>query len=153
MAKNNIELVKKLREETGVSVAMVNKALTETKFDYDKAKKLLSEWGVSIAQKKSENEASEGVVQSYVHHNKRMGAMVVLHCQTDFVAKNEDFQRLAYEIAMQIASMAPKTVDELVAQPYIKDSTKTIGELIKDHVVKLGENVKVGEFVRFAVGE
>ena len=153
MAKNNIELIKKLREETGVSVALINKAFTEAEGDYEKAKGLLKQWGVELAAKKSDSAAADGVVQAYIHHNKRMGAIVVLNCQTDFVAKNEEFQTLAHEIAMQVASMDPKNVEDLMKQPFIKDSSKTIADLIKEAIVKLGENVVIGNFKRFAIGE
>ena len=117
----------------------------------EKARTLLKEGGVELASKKLSREAHEGIVISYMHHNKRMGSMLILNCETDFVARNEEFQKLGYEIAMQVASMQPKTTDELLAQSYIRDSSKTIDQLIKELISKLGENIKVGEFVRLAL--
>ncbi|MCR4329224.1 MAG: translation elongation factor Ts [Candidatus Roizmanbacteria bacterium] len=148
---STIELIKKLRVETGASVALCNKALLESKNDLKRAHELLKTWGVERAQKKQGTEAADGVIESYIHHNKRMGALLTLHCQTDFVAKNEEFRKLAREIAMQIASMAPKTSEELLKQAYIRDSKKTIESLIQEQIAKLGENIKIGEFVRFEI--
>ncbi|MCR4326575.1 MAG: translation elongation factor Ts [Candidatus Roizmanbacteria bacterium] len=149
----NLDLLKKLREETGVSIALCNKALNESKGNFEKAKQLLSTWGVELAAKKSGEVTGEGVVESYIHHNKRMGALVKLHCQTDFVAKNEEFQTLAKEIAMQIASMGPNNAEELMKQPYIREPKKTIEDMLKSYIVKLGENIQIGEFVRFSIDE
>jgi len=147
----NLDLLKKLREESGVSIALCNKALTESKGNFEKAKQLLSALGVELAAKKSGNATGEGVVESYIHHNKRMGALIKLHCQTDFVAKNEEFRTLAKEIAMQIASMGPKNIEELMKQPYIREPKKTIEDVLKLHIAKLGENIQIGEFVRFSI--
>jgi len=146
-----IELIKTLRAETSASVALCNKALLESKNDIKKARELLKAWGVEKAQKKQGTETADGVVESYIHHNKRMGALLTLHCQTDFVAKNEEFRSLAREIAMQIASMAPKTSEELLKQAYIRDSKKTIEALIQESIAKLGENIRIGDFVRFEI--
>ncbi len=147
----DIAKVKQLREETGVSVALCTKALKETNNDIAKAKLLLIKWGSDIADKKSGKEAHEGIVASYIHHNKRWGATLVLNCETDFVAKNEDFQKLGYELAMQVASMNPKNTEALLKQAYIRDSGKMVGDLIKEYIAKLGENIKVGEFTRLAI--
>ncbi|MFA6005010.1 MAG: elongation factor Ts [Patescibacteria group bacterium] len=147
----NVELVKKLRADTGVSIALCNKALNESKDNMEKAKVLLAKWGTEIADKKSDRGTEQGIIASYIHHNRRFGATVTLLCETDFVAKNEGFIKLGNEIAMQIASMQPKTSEELLAQAYIRDSAKTVGQLIKEHITKLGENIKVGEFVRLSL--
>lgn len=146
-----IEKIKTLRAQTGASIALCNKALLETKGNIDTAKDLLQTWGIESAQKKQGKDASEGVVEAYIHHNKRMGALITLYCQTDFVAKNEEFRLLAREIAMQIASMGPKTSDDLLKQTYIRDSKKTVESLIHEYIVKLGENIKIGDFVRFEI--
>lgn len=148
---NNIKLIKTLRTETGASIALCNKALLESKNDIKRAHELLKAWGVERAQKKQGSDATDGVIESYIHHNKRMGALLTLHCQTDFVAKNEEFRTLAREIAMQIASMSPKTSEELLKQAYIRDNKKTIELLIQEHIAKLGENIKIGDFVRFEI--
>ena len=144
-------LVKKLRLETGISIALCSKALKESKENIEKAKELLAKWGTEIADKKSDRGTEQGIIASYVHHNRRFGATVTLLCETDFVAKNAEFIKLGNEIAMQIASMQPKTSEELLAQAYIRDSAKTVGQLLKEFITKLGENIKVGEFVRLSL--
>lgn len=147
----DVSLVKKLREETGVSIALCNKAIKESNGDVKKAKELLQKWGAEIADKKSDRATEQGIIISYVHHNKRFGAMVTVQCETDFVAKNEEFIKLGNEIAMQIASMQPKTTEELMKQTYIRDPAKTIEDLVKEMISKLGENIKIGEFVRLSL--
>jgi len=144
----DIKKVKQLREETGASIALCNKALNEAKDDLKAASVLLAKWGIELADKKQSRATGSGVIQSYIHHNFRMGAMVSLNCETDFVAKNEKFRKLAYEIAMQIASMKPKSTSELLKQQYIRDASITVETLIKQHIAVLGENIQVGEFVR-----
>lgn len=147
----DVTLVKKLREETGVSIALCNKALKESNGEIKKAKELLQKWGTEIADKKTDRATEQGIIVSYVHHNKRFGAMVTLQCETDFVARNEEFIKLGNEIAMQIASMQPKTTEELLKQAYIRDASRTIEALVKEMVSKLGENIKIGEFVRLSL--
>lgn len=148
---NDIIKIKALREETGVSIALCQKALKEAKNDLGKARELLQKMGLDLADKKKNKETQEGVISSYVHHNKRVGAMLVLKCETDFVAKNADFQKLAYEISMQVASMQPKDIATLLKQDYIRDNSKTIEILIKESISKLGENIQVSEFTRFSL--
>jgi len=114
----------------------------------EKAAKLLTQWGIETAEKKANRQTLNGTIASYVHHNGRVAATVSLLCETDFVAKNEEFKQLAYEIAMQIASMNPKTTSELLAQEYIRDCSITVETLIKQKIALLGENIRVGEFVR-----
>ncbi len=147
----NLEKIKKLRSKTGASIALINKALSESNGNTEEAEKLLRQWGIEIAEKKKEKSTEQGVVSTYIHHNRKVGAMVALLCQTDFVARNGDFVKLAYEVAMQIASMQPKTADELLKQEYIKDTSITVGELVSQHIAKLGENIRIGEFVRFEI--
>ena len=146
-----IDSIKKLRNETGFSVADIKHALAEAGGNEEEALKILRAHGHTVAEKKAERQAREGVVESYIHNTKKIGAIVVLHCETDFVAKNPEFQELAHSLAMQIASMAPKDVDELMRQPFIKDQELTIKELINQYIAKLGENIKVGDFSRFSV--
>ena len=147
----NLKKLKYLRNNTGVSIALCNKALTESKDDLEKAKTLLQKWGLELADKKQGRLTSNGVVSSYVHHNKRVGSMIVLCCETDFVASNKDFIALAYNLAMQIASMKPKNVKDLLKQKYIKDSDISVADLIKQYITKLGENIKISEFTRFDI--
>ena len=146
-----INSVKKLREQTGLSVADIKNALTEANGNEAKALEILNSSGHKIAEKKISREAKEGVVESYIHNNKKIGAIVVLHCETDFVAKSPDFKDLAHDLAMQIASMDPKDIDELLKQPFIKEQETTIKGLIDGNIAKLGENIRVGDFVRFSV--
>lgn len=147
----DVKLVKKLREETAASIALCNKALNEAENDVEKARKLLQKWGVEQADKKTSRATEQGIIAVYTHHNRRFAAMVTLQCETDFVAKNEEFIKLGNEIAMQIASMQPKTSDELMKQPYIRETGKTIEALVKEMISKLGENIRIGDFVRLAL--
>jgi elongation factor Ts len=144
----DIELIKKIREETQASVADCRKALEESKGDYDKALDWLKKRGIERAEKKAERETFQGLVEAYVHANGKIGVIVTLLCETDFVARTPDFKNLAHEIAMQISAMEPKDVKALLAQEYIRDSSLTIEALIKQVIGKLGENIKVREFHR-----
>lgn len=146
-----IDRVKKLRNQTSLSVADIRRALEEAGGDEKRALEILSSRGHEIAGKKSSRRAFEGVVESYIHTNRKVGAIVVLHCETDFVAKSPDFLELAHSLAMQIASMNPKDADELMKQSFIKDESFTIRQLIEKYIAKLGENIKVGDFSRFTV--
>ncbi len=147
----NIDLVKELREITGLSFGQINKALIETGGDKAKSLEILKANGAIIAEKKSERSTSEGTIASYIHSNKKVASLVELLCETDFVARNPIFVELAYEIAMQVSAMAPKDTEELLAQPYIKDPSRTIKELINENLAKLGENIRLGKFIRFNI--
>lgn len=151
MVAINVELIKKLRETTGGGVADCKKALGETKGDLEKAAKLLKRWGIEKSEKKADRETREGIVESYVHANGRIGVLLTLLCETDFVAQNGEFKQLAHELCLQIASMNPENVDELLNQEYIRDGKMKINELIKQTIGKIGENIKVGEFVRYKI--
>jgi elongation factor Ts len=150
---NSKDHVKRLREETGAGVMDCKRALDEAKGDFEKAKALIKERGLAKAKEKSDREANEGVVEAYVHAGGRIGAMVELSSETDFVARNPDFKGLAKEIAMQVAAMDPTNVDQLLEQPYIRDSSKTIGELVTGIAATTGENVRVKRFKRFELGQ
>jgi elongation factor Ts len=145
--------LKTLREETGVSFSLCKKALEETKNDLEKAKKLLFQWGGEKAKEKAERATSQGGIFSYIHHNRKVGAMVELMTETDFVAKNAEFQRLGTELAMQVASIPAKDIEELLNQEYIREQGKKITDLIKEHILKFGENIKVTRFVEWSLGE
>ncbi len=138
-----MDQIKELREETGAGIMDVRKALTESDGDTKKAKEWLEKKGMKRAEDKSERETEAGYVFSYVHFNGKVGSLVKLACETDFVAKTEDFQNLGKEIAMQVASMKPATVDELLKQDYLRDSSKTIESMIKLISGKTGENIRV----------
>jgi len=146
----NIDQIKQLRQETLVSISECKKALEETEGDFEKAKEILKKWGKELAGKKAERDVSLGIVESYIHPNKRVGAMVELCCETDFVARSEDFKKLAHELCLQITAMNPEE-DSLMSQPWVKDETKTIKDLINEYIAKLGENIVVKKFVRFNV--
>ena len=147
----NLDKLKELREETGVSYSVCRDALDEAKGDMDKARKILTKKGAEVAKKKGGRETGQGRVFTYVHHNGKIAGVVILLCETDFVAKNESFQKLDNDIAMQIASADPQSSDALTSDPFIKDPDKTIGDLIKSLVLKLGENISIGDFKRFEV--
>jgi len=192
----SIDKVKQLRQETGVSVIECKKALEEARGDIEKAKELLRKKGRELAGKKSERQVKSGIVASYIHPNKKVGVMVDIRCESDFVAKSENFQELAHELCLQIASMNPLFVDEndipkevldkereiyteqlkksgkskevvrqalegklekyrkensLMLQPWIKDSQKTVKDLMQEYIVKLGENIIVEGFIRYEI--
>lgn len=144
--------LKKLREETGVSFSLCKKALEETANDVAKAKEKLKEWGKLRAKEKAGSVTSEGALFSYVHHNNKVASLVEIQCETDFVSKNNEFQQFGKEIAMQIASSRPKDVKALLAQEYNRDPSKKIEDLLKENVLKFGENLKIVRFARWELG-
>lgn len=151
MSQITIDQIKKLRDETGAGVSDVKRALEDASGDEKKAKEILRDAGFEKAAKKETRKTNAGVVSSYVHATGTQGATVVLLVETDFVARHADFKKLAYELAMQICAMNPKDVGELIDQPYIRDESKTVGDLIKEHIAKFGENIQIKEFRRFEV--
>jgi elongation factor Ts len=153
MTKIDPKDVQRLRSESGAGVMDCKRALEETGGDYAKALALIKERGIQSVAKKSEREAKEGLVASYIHSNGRVGALVELASETDFVSRGEGFRQLAQEIAMQVAAMNPATVDELLEQPYIRDGSKTIKDLVTTVAATTKENVHVRRIQRFALGE
>ena len=141
--------VKQLRDKTGSSMMECKKALTEAKGDEEKALKILQEKGRLTAMKKAERNAEEGVVEAYIHGNKKVGVLLKLKCETDFVAKNQEFKELAHELAMHIAGMESKDEESLMQEPFVKNPSVTIKQLIEEKIAKLGENIKIGEFIRY----
>lgn len=148
----DIKLLKKLRNDTGVSIADCRKALEETNGDYKKALEWIKARGLEKAAKKSDRETMQGIVESYIHQNGRVGALIELLCETDFVARTDDFKKLAREIAMQVAAMNPSDPQTLLKQEYIRDSSSTVEDLVKQMIAKLGENIVVKRFKRFEIG-
>lgn len=144
-----IDQIKQLREETGVSIGEIRAALAESRGDVGRARELLAGKLGAIAEKKSGREVRSGVVDAYIHSNARIGALVELQCETDFVARNPEFRNLAHDLAMHIAAMAPERAEELAEQDSIHQPGKPIGEIIREAIGKFGENIKVGNFVRF----
>ncbi|GAB4219609.1 MAG: hypothetical protein Fur009_6580 [Candidatus Microgenomates bacterium] len=143
----DINKLKQLREETGVSFSLCKKALEETNNNLDEAKKLLSKWGADKAKDKEGRSANAGAIFSYVHHNRKVAAMIDISSETDFVSGNAEFQKLGQEIAMQVASLGAQTIDELLNQDYIRDPSKKISDLIKEAVLKFGENIKINRII------
>lgn len=149
----DIEQLKKLREETGAGIADCRSALEEARGDFEKAKEIIRQKGLDKAASKAERDVKAGVVEAYIHSGNKIGAIVSLACETDFVARTDEFKHLVHEIAMQIASMDPESAEDLLKQPYIRDNSITIEELIKQEVAKLGENIQVLSFSRHQVGK
>jgi len=145
----DIETIRELRNLTNLSYREVKQALEEAGGDKSKAIEILKARGVALAEKKASRATQEGVIDTYLHTTRKVGAMVELLCETDFVARNPLFTELAHELAMHIAAMDPKDIDELLEQPYIKNQDITIRDLIIDYIAKLGENIKVNRFIRF----
>lgn len=148
---SDIDKIKQLRAETYVSYALCKSALDEAKGDIEKAREILKRKGAEVALKKADREMNQGNVFAYIHHNKKIAAMVTLLCETDFVAKNDEFQELGNNLAMHIASTNPEDKDALMKASFIKDPSVTVDQLLKNVILKLGENMSVGEFSRFEV--
>ena len=164
----DVQLVRDLRDQTGAGIMDCKDALEKSDGDMEKAIQALREKGVASATKRVGKDTNEGIIETYLHTGGRVGAMVELGCETDFVARTEEFQKLAHEIAMQIAAMGPVYIDAdeieegddrppaqiaLMLQPYIKNGSASVGEMVRELAGKVGENIKVVRFTRLAVGE
>ncbi len=194
----SIALVKQLRDETGAGLADCNKAVAEAAGDVDKARRILREKGLAKAAKKASRTATDGAIGSYIHPGAKIGVLIEVNCETDFVAKTDEFQQLVKDLAMQVAAAAPRYVsreevpaDEieseraiyrkqaeasgkpaqvierivdgqverfykdvvLLEQAFVKQSDRTIGDLVKEAIVRFGVNVAVRRFARFQLGE
>lgn len=147
----NNNLIKQLRQDTGFGIMECKRALEETGGNMEAAKKILLNRGTIKAEKKAERNANEGLIDAYIH-NYKIGVLVEVACETDFVARNLEFRTLAHDIAMQIASMNPQNIEELLAQPFIKDETLTIKQLVHEAIGKLGENIQIKRFALFKLG-
>lgn len=144
------EAVQKLREMTSAGVMDCRKALIEADGDFDLAVKIIHEKGLMKVEKRAGRETGAGLVESYVH-NERIGVLLDIRAETDFVVRSEPFRKLAHEIVMQISAMAPKNTEELLSQAYIKDESRTVKDLVNDVIAKVGENVSVNQFYRIEV--
>jgi elongation factor Ts len=142
----------RLREETGAPVVRVKKLLDELK-DEAKVKEILMKEGFEKTAKRADRETGEGRVVTYTHHTGKVAAMVELLSETDFVAKNEMFNDLAKNFALQIVSMNPESQEDLLAMPFIKEPSKSMSDLVKEVIAKTGENVQLGRFFRLEVGK
>jgi elongation factor Ts len=158
------ELIKELRERTGAGIMECKRAIDEARADLVVAEKLLKEWGLATAAKKAGREASQGVIDAYIHTG-RIGALVEVNCETDFVARTDDFRSFAREIAMQVAATNPSRISReehstdgsdgdvpLLEQPYIRDPGKTVQDLLNETIAKLRENVVIRRVARFELG-
>jgi elongation factor Ts len=149
----SLDVLKKLREETSAGVSDCRQALEDANGDYHKAKKLLEERGLEKAKKKEGKETAEGIISSYVHATNKVGVLIELRCETDFVARTDDFKCLAKEISLQIAAMNPKDIQELLHSAYIRNPKQTVEHLIQATIAKVGENITVARFTRMELGE
>ena len=162
------DMVKALREHTGAGIMDCKKALEEAEGDTGKAEEILKERGLASALRKVGRETREGLVEAYIHSGGRLGAVVEVNCETDFVARTEEFKELAHNLAMQVAAMSPLYLDQdeakgeehgppevvcLMDQPYIKDPSRTVREVAQEVMAKVGEYIKVRRFTRYALGE
>jgi elongation factor Ts len=145
--------IKKLRELTGAGVMDAKKALVESDGDFEKAQEWVRQKGLARAEKKQDRETTEGYIANYIHTTGKVASLVEIMCETDFVARNEEFRSMARDIAMQVASMNPENVAELLAMDFIKDSSTTIEDMVKVLSGKIGEKFVVTRFVRYQVGE
>jgi elongation factor Ts len=149
--KKIIELVKKLRAEMGLGIMEIKAALEEAEGDEKKAKEILKEKGYKKAQKRAEKETHQGIVATYTHSTGKIGVMVELLCETDFVARNEEFVKLSRDLCLQVAAMEPENAEKLSEQEYIKDPALKIKDLVTALNSKFGENIKVGRIERFEI--
>jgi len=145
--KNSSDAVQKLREATGAGVMDCYRALTEANGDFDKATLIIREKGISKVEKRADRETGAGMIHSYLH-NGRIGVLVNLRAETDFVVRSDPFQELVHELAMQIAANAPKDVEALLNEPYIKDESRTVKDLVNEVIAKTGEKIAIKEFSR-----
>jgi elongation factor Ts len=198
MAEITAQLVKDLRERTGAGMMECKKALVEAKGDIGDAEVLLRKWGIASAGKKASRATRQGLIGSYIHHGGQLGVLVEVNCESDFVARTDDFKELVHDVAMHIAAADPrfirkedvtpdvlaqekdiararalaegkpeKVLDKIVEgrlqkfyeetclleQPFVKEATQSVGQLVKLKIAKLGENIGIARFVRFKVGD
>jgi len=164
----SVDAVKTLRQSTGAGILECKKVLEETGGDLKRAEEILREKGLVRAAEKASRATRDGKIEAYIHSGARVGALVEVNCETDFVARTPEFLELAHNLAMQVAAMSPVYVDAsdvpstetrspeevcLLKQPFIRDPSRTVHEIIQDVIARLGENIRVRRFARFALGE
>ncbi len=147
------EEVKELRDRTGISIMQCREALEMAKGNMSKALEYLKEKGAAIKEKKGTRMLGAGAVEAYVHTNRRIGAMVILYSETDFVAANPEFVKLARDIAMQVAATGTTDTESLLKEPFIKDPRGSVGTLVQDAIQKFGERIEIGKVVYFSSKE
>jgi len=145
-----IEKIKKLREETEISISECKKAIEEAKGDLEKAKEILKKRYGEMAKKRKEKETKEGIVEAYIHPGRKIGVLLELRCESDFVARNPEFQKLAHELCLQIAAIDPEEIP-LLEQNWIRDESKKIKDLISEYIAKFDENIVIERFARFQI--
>jgi elongation factor Ts len=163
----SIEMIKELREQCGAGIMECRNALLEVEGDIDKALRMLKERGLLKAEKKAERTTAQGLIEAYVHTGGRIGALIELNCETDFVARTDEFKELAHNLVMQVAALSPQFITReeipegadiepqaacLLLQPYIRDPSMTVRDVIVETIAKVGENIKVSRFARFELG-
>ncbi len=166
--KISADMVKELRKQTGAGIMQCRKALIESQGDRERALAFLKEQGLLKAKEKEERVTTQGLIEAYIHTGGRIGAMVELNCETDFVARTKEFKELAHHLAMQVAAMHPQFISKeevsqgtdiepqtacLLLQPYIKNADKSVQDIIIETIAKVGENIKVSRFARFELGD
>ena len=144
------EDIKKLREETGLPMSLCREALQESAGDRAKALEILGQRGAHAAEKKSSRSLGAGSIAAYIHNTKTIGTLVELDCETDFVANNDEFKTLAYDLAMHICATAPANLEALMLEPFIKDESRSIKQLIENATQKFGERIELVRFVRYS---
>lgn len=149
----SVDQIKKLRAKTGAGVADCRRALEEAGGDLKKAEELVKSWGIDKAATKASRVVGAGLVETYIHAGGKVGSMVEINCETDFVARTDEFKNLVHEVAMQVAAMDPATVEELLKQEYIRDEARTVEQLVKETIAKVGENIVIKRFIRFELGQ
>ena len=163
----SIEMIRELRYQCGAGIMECRNALLEVDGDMEKALQILKEKGLLKAEKKAKRATAQGLIEAYIHTGGRIGAMVEVNCETDFVARTDEFKELAHNLAMQVAALAPQFITKeeiperadvepqaacLLLQPYIRDSSKIVRDVIVETIAKVGENIKVRRFARFELG-
>ena len=163
----SIEMIKELRDQCGAGIMECRNTLLEVEGDVEKALQMLKEKGLLKAEKKAERATAQGLIEAYIHTGGRIGAIVEVNCETDFVARTDEFKELAHNLAMQVAALSPQFVTReeipegtdiepqaacLLLQPYIRDPSLTVRDVIVETIAKVGENIKVSRFARFELG-
>lgn len=151
--KITTEQIKRLREETGAPVIRVKKVLEDVNGEEKKAREILEKEGFEKAAKKEGRLTSQGLIGTYVHHSGKVASLIEVLCETDFVARNELFTNLVHELALQVACMEARDAKELMGQEYIKDPTKKVSDLVREVIVKTGENIRIGRVIRVELGK
>ena len=151
MSKVSLDLVKRLRQMTDASMMLCKKVLEEAGGDIDRAVTLLKKSSETLAAQKSERKTGAGIIDSYIHAVGKVGVLLELRCETDFVARNQEFKALAHDLALHIAGVDPLDRASLLAQPYVKDQSVIVEELVKRAITKFGEKIEITRFIRYEV--